>query len=56
MELPPQRRSAFIASVVAGMDKDEIAERLGVTRGMVNRHLRKALAHCMDRMEEVDRG
>ena len=56
MELPPQRRSAFIASVVAGMDKDEIAERLGVTRGMVNRHLRKALAHCMDRMEEFDRG
>jgi RNA polymerase sigma factor (sigma-70 family) len=54
LELPPQRRAVFVAWRVAGMDKDEIADSMGVTRGMVNRHLRKALVHCMDRLEEID--
>ncbi|WP_018700152.1 RNA polymerase sigma factor [Amorphus coralli] len=56
LALPPQRRDVFIASRLAGMDKDEIAERLGITRGMVNRHLRKAMVHCMDKMDEFEAG
>lgn len=56
LALPPQRRDVFIAHRLAGMGKDEIAERLGITRGMVNRHLRKAMVHCLDRMDEFEAG
>lgn len=56
LALPPQRRDVFIAHRLAGMGKDEIAERLGITRGMVNRHLRKAMIHCLEKMDEFEAG
>jgi len=53
-ELPPQCRIVFVAYRVGGMGKDEIAAHLGIKRGMVNRHLRKAMLHCMDRLDAYD--
>ena len=52
--LPRQCRTVFIAHRIADMGKDEIAESLGITRGMVDRHLRKALLHCMERMDAFE--
>lgn len=54
LDLPPQCRNVFIAHRIAGMDKDEIAGALRIRRGMVNRHLKKAMLHLLDRMEEFD--
>lgn len=50
-DLPPQCRNVFIAHRIGGMSKDEIAEGLGIKRRMIDRHLHKALLHCMERLE-----
>ncbi len=52
--LPTQCRNVFIAYRIADMSKDEIADALGVKRRMVDRHLRKAMLHCLEKMEEFD--
>lgn len=52
-DLPPQCRSVFIAHRIGGLSKDEIAEGLGIKRRMIDRHLRKALLHCMERIDEL---
>jgi RNA polymerase sigma factor (sigma-70 family) len=50
-ELPNQCRNVFIAHRIGSQSKDDIAESLGIKRRMVDRHLRKALMHCMERMD-----
>jgi RNA polymerase sigma-70 factor (ECF subfamily) len=52
-ELPPQCRNVFIAHRIGGLSKEEIAEGLGIRRRMIDRHLRKALLHCMERIEKL---
>lgn len=42
-QLPPVCRDAFILTKLYAMRQDEAAERLGVSRGMVARHLARAL-------------
>ncbi len=54
MELPLRQRRIFIANRVSNLPPDEIAIRLGITRNMVDRHLRKALMHCLIRLDELD--
>lgn len=49
-ELPARRRAVFILHRLHQLGPDDIAERLGITRNMVDRHLRRALAHCLDRL------
>lgn len=51
MEMSAQRRRVFIASRVGKLSSDEIAHRLQISRNMVDRHLRKAYLHCLDRIE-----
>ena len=46
-ELPERRRSVFILHRLHGMDADAIAKRLRISRNMVERHLRRALLHCL---------
>lgn len=53
--LPPQCRNVFIAHRLMGMDKAEIATALGIKRRMVDRHLRKAMLHCLDEMDRFNR-
>ncbi len=53
MEMSLQRRRVFIASRVGKLSADEIAERMKISRNMVDRHLRKAYLHCLDRLEDT---
>ncbi|MGU3575042.1 RNA polymerase sigma factor [Brucellaceae bacterium C25G] len=54
MELPLRQRRIFIAHRISNLPQDEIAIRFGITRNMVDRHLRKALMHCLSRLDELD--
>lgn len=53
-ELPARRRAVFILHRLHQMSPDDIARRLDITRNMVDRHLRRALAHCLDRLAEME--
>ncbi|MFD1331979.1 RNA polymerase sigma factor [Methylopila musalis] len=53
-ELPPRRRAVFVLHRMHGTSPAEIADRLKLTRNMVDRHLRRAFAHCLDRLAEFD--
>lgn len=48
--MPPQCRAVFIAYHLGGMSKDQITAGLGMKRRMVDRHLRKALVFCMEKL------
>jgi RNA polymerase sigma-70 factor (ECF subfamily) len=39
---------------LGNLGPDEIATRLRISRNMVDRHLRRALAHCLMRLAELD--
>lgn len=54
MELPLRQRRVFIANRIGNLQPDEIAIRFGITRNMVDRHLRKALIYCLIRLDELD--
>jgi RNA polymerase sigma factor (sigma-70 family) len=51
-ELPPRCREVFILCKVDGLDQAEVAQRLRISRKMVERHLRKALLHCQERLSQ----
>jgi RNA polymerase sigma factor (sigma-70 family) len=44
--LPPKCRQVFIMRRFHDLSQDEIARRLGVSRNMVEKHLRLALERC----------
>lgn len=49
-ELPTDCRTAFLLHGVHGLKYSEIAERLGISVSMVNRHLSRAMKHCLKRI------
>lgn len=49
-ELPARRRAVFILHRLHHLSADDIAVKLNISRNMVDRHLRRALAHCLDRL------
>ena len=51
-ELPRRRRAIFIAARVDGISHEEIARRFGLSRTMVQKELRRAIDHCLDRLGE----
>jgi len=53
-ELPPRRRAVFILHRLHHLNADEIARKLNISRNMVDRHLRRSLAHCLDRLLEFN--
>ncbi|WP_374655509.1 RNA polymerase sigma factor [Dongia sp.] len=53
--LPPRQREVFRHYALGHLDPAEIAERLGITRNMVERHLRNAIAQCLEWMPELGR-
>lgn len=53
-ELPARRRAVFILHRLHNMEPDRIARELNISRNMVDRHLRRALAHCLDRLLQID--
>lgn len=54
-ELPPKCRTVFVMRRFDDVPQDEIARRLGISRNMVEKHLRHALDHCARRLAELDR-
>lgn len=50
-ELPPRQREALVLSRFDGLTQDQIAQRMGISRRMVVRHLSHALAYCELRTE-----
>jgi RNA polymerase sigma factor (sigma-70 family) len=53
-ELPPRCRECFIMRRFDDLDQDEIARRMGISRNMVEKHLRLAVTHCAKRVREGD--
>jgi RNA polymerase sigma factor (sigma-70 family) len=53
-ELPARRREIFVMHRLGNLGAEEIAARLGISRNMVERHLRRALVHCLARLSELD--
>ncbi len=49
-ELPARRRAVFILHRLHHLSADDIATKLNISRNMVDRHLRRALTHCLDRL------
>lgn len=53
-ELPPRCRQVFLLRMFEGLDQADIAGSLGISRNMVEKHLRKALLHCATRLSLHD--
>lgn len=51
MDMSLQRRRVFLSSAVGGLTSTEISNKTGLTKNMVDRHLRKAYLHCLQRLE-----
>ncbi|MBC2775655.1 RNA polymerase sigma factor [Rhizobium sp. AQ_MP] len=49
-ELPERRRAVFILHRLHHLTPDQISAKLNISRNMVDRHLRRAFAHCLDRI------
>lgn len=49
--LPPRCREVFVLRQLEGLEQTEIATRLGISRNMVEKHLRRALAELSDKIE-----
>ncbi|GJL55325.1 MAG: DNA-directed RNA polymerase sigma-70 factor [Nitrospirales bacterium] len=50
-ELPPKCRHVFLLHKVRGKSHREIAEHLGISHNMVEKHIMKGLAHCRQRLD-----
>lgn len=53
-ELPAACREAFVLNKLQGLDHRTIAQRLGISVSMVEKHMMRALGHCRDRLREED--
>ena len=49
-ELPPRCREIFLLHKIDGLSHSQVAEKLGVSKSTVEKHVMKALAHCRDRL------
>lgn len=53
-ELPTNCRTAFFLHSVEGLKYVEIAERMGISKSMVNKLLSQAMGHCALRRQKQD--
>ncbi|WP_447970951.1 sigma-70 family RNA polymerase sigma factor [Nitrospira sp. M1] len=53
-ELPPRCREVFMMRKFEQMDYQEIAIQLGISKNMVEKHLRKALQHCRAQLDQAN--
>jgi len=51
-QLPENCREAFLLRKVEGCSHAEIAERLGISRDMVEKHIVNAMRHCRQRLQQ----
>lgn len=52
IDLPPRCRQVFMLYKLKGKSQKEIADRLGISRNMVEKHIMNAMDHCRRRLEE----
>ena len=50
-DLPPRCREVFLLSRFDALTNGQIADRLGITRNMVEKHIIKAMVHCRRRLD-----
>jgi RNA polymerase sigma-70 factor (ECF subfamily) len=50
--LPPRCREVFVLRRFEGLAHEAIAARLGISRNMVEKHLRNAILHCSRALDE----
>lgn len=50
--LPPRCREVFMLRQIEGLNQGEIAQRMGISRNMVEKHIRHGLALCMAQLDE----
>ena len=53
-ELPEACRDSFLLRKLEGLSHPEIAERLGVSRSVVEKHIVNAMKHCRFRIRQWD--
>ncbi len=53
-ELPPRCREVFVLRKIENLHQAEIAERLGISRNMVEKHMRRALMHCLRKLGQIE--
>ena len=53
-ELPAVCRDSFLLRKIEGLSHPEIAERLGVSRSVVEKHIVNAMKHCRVRIRQWD--
>ena len=53
-ELPAACRECFLLRKIEGLSHPEIAERLGVSRSVVEKHIVNAMKHCRVRIRQWD--
>lgn len=51
-ELPPKCREAFVLNRIEGWTQAEIAEHMGLSKNMIERHVMRAIEFVRDRMRE----
>lgn len=51
-DLPPQCRRAFVLNRFDGLSQVEVAQRMGISRQMAERHIAKALLHLRTQLED----
>lgn len=51
--LPPQCRRAFVLNRFDGLSQAEVAEQMGISRQMAERHIAKALVHLRARLDDL---
>lgn len=54
LDMPERRRAVFVLHRLHGMKVDAIARRLRISRNMTDRHLRRAMVHCLERLSEIE--
>lgn len=52
--LSPQCRQAFVLNRFEGLSQAEVAERMGISRQMAERHVAKALLYLRARLDEIN--
>jgi RNA polymerase sigma-70 factor (ECF subfamily) len=53
-ELAPLCRDSFLLRKIEGMSHPEIAERLGISKALVEKHIVNAMKHCRQRIKQWD--